>query len=108
MGRMRHASRCLRRVALGALVSVVIAGGQQLFAQIDTGSVLGTISDASGAIIPNAKVSLTNEGTSLTVATTTKADGTYLFTPVKIGTYSVEAEAPGFQKVTQAHLTLNI
>ncbi|HEV2494680.1 MAG TPA: TonB-dependent receptor [Terriglobia bacterium] len=51
---------------------------------------------------------MTNEGTNLTISTTSGADGSYLFTPVRIGTYAVAAEATGFQKVTQVHLTLNI
>ena len=91
-----------------ALLGLVLFATSSLRAQIDTGSILGTISDSTGAVIPGAKVSLTNEGTNLTIMTTSKGDGTYIFTPVKIGTYSVTAEAAGFAKVTQSHLTVNI
>ncbi len=95
----------------GTLLAVLLLGlssGPSLYAQIDTGSILGTITDQTGAVVPGATVSLTNEGTNLTITTTTRADGTYIFTPVKIGTYRVTAEAPGFQKVSQGHLTLSI
>lgn len=88
--------------ALALLVST------PLFAQVDAGSVLGTVKDQTGAVIPGAKVSLTNEETGFAITTATGADGSYIFNPVKIGTYSVVAEAPGFQKITQGHLTVNI
>jgi hypothetical protein len=79
-----------------------------LWAQIDTGTILGTVTDQTGAVIPGAKVSLTNEGTNLTVTTTTGADGGYVFSPLKIGTYTVSVEAAGFSKAVQAHLAVSI
>ncbi|MBZ5514020.1 MAG: TonB-dependent receptor [Acidobacteriia bacterium] len=79
-----------------------------LYAQADTGSIQGTIKDQSGAVIPNAKVTLTNEGTNLAITTTTGADGSYIFTPVKIGAYAVSVEAAGFAKALQSHITLSI
>jgi len=102
-------TRWIRKLGLGtALIGLALFAAQGLYAQIDTGSISGTISDASGAVVPAAKVSLTNEGTNLTIMTTSKDDGAYTFTPVKIGTYTVAAEAAGFQKVTQSHITVNI
>jgi hypothetical protein len=76
--------------------------------QIDTGAITGTVTDQTGAVVPNAKVSLTNEGTNLTVTTTTSADGSYTFSPVKIGSYTVSVEAAGFAKVVHPHLTVSI
>lgn len=87
---------------------LVLLGAQGLMAQVDTGSILGTVKDQSGAVIPGVKVSLTNEGTNLTTSTTSGADGGYVFTPVKIGSYSVTGEAQGFSKAVQSHVTLNI
>jgi hypothetical protein len=83
-------------------------GGRAAVAQVDTGALLGTVKDASGAVIPNAKVTLINEGTSLTLTMTTRGDGSYIFTPLKIGTYTVEAEAPGFEKGRNAGVVVNI
>jgi hypothetical protein len=91
---------------ISAFALVVFVPG--LRAQVDTGSILGTVSDQTGAVVPNAKVSLTNEGTGFTMTTTTSGQGTYTFTPVKIGVYSVSVESPGFAKAVQSHLTLNI
>ena len=77
-------------------------------AQMDSGTVLGTIRDQSGAVVPGAVVTLTNEGTALAASTTSGADGSYIFTPVRIGAYSVTSEAKGFKKVTQVHVTVDV
>jgi Carboxypeptidase regulatory-like domain len=89
-------------IILGVLV------GSPLFAQVDMGTIQGTVLDQSGAVVPNAKVSLTNESTSLTVTTKSNSTGAYIFTPIRIGTYTVTAEAPGFAKVIRTHLTVNV
>jgi hypothetical protein len=83
-------------------------GSLNLSAQIDTGTITGTITDQSGAVIPHAKVSLTNEETAFTIMTTADAGGSYTFTPVKIGRYTVSVEVSGFTKEVHAHLTVNI
>jgi hypothetical protein len=89
------------------LVVTLLAGGR-LCAQVDTGAILGTVKDQSGAVIPGAKLTLTNEGTGFNVSTVAEADGSYVFRPVKIGTYSVEAEYKGFQRILQEHVTVNV
>jgi hypothetical protein len=79
-----------------------------LQAQVDTGTILGTVTDATGAVIPSAKVTIRNEGTSVTQSTTTSASGGYVFTPLRIGTYAVEVEKEGFKRQRRASLELNI
>src|SRR5436853_614327 len=69
------------------------------FAQVDAGAILGTVKDSSGAVVPSAKVTLTNDDTGLVVATTTGGSGEYTFSPIKIGHYSLAAELKGFQRV---------
>ena len=106
---MRRHGFSLRYLLLGlAVLAVFILTSVKLHAQADTGSIQGTIKDQSGAVIPNAKVALTNEGTNLTITSNSRADGMYIFSPVKIGVYAVSAEAPGFAKTVQAHITLDI
>jgi hypothetical protein len=78
------------------------------YAQVDTGTLLGTVKDQSGAVVPNAKVTLTNEGTSFTLSTVSSGDGTYIFTPIRIGTYTVEAEYQGFQKARHTGIVVSI
>lgn len=68
------------------------------WAQGTTSRVVGVISDATGAVVPNAKVTLTNEATRVSFTTTTTDTGTYVFEAVQVGTYSVTVEAQGFKK----------
>ena len=70
-----------------------------LFGQFETAEVLGSINDPSGKGVPNASVTLTNQGTGIEAKATTGANGEYDFSNVKIGRYTVSAEAPGFSKV---------
>ncbi len=95
------------RIGLMAAAAAVLASGA-LRAQVDTGAILGTVRDQSGAIIPGAKVVLTNQGTGLSLTTITGSDGNYVFTPVKIGTYTVEAQYQGFRAVQQRDVTVNV
>ncbi|MBV9081895.1 MAG: TonB-dependent receptor [Acidobacteriaceae bacterium] len=66
------------------------------FAQIDTGSIVGSVYDASGAAIQNATVTLTNRATDQTWTTRTNEAGEYQFNALHPGSYSVKAANPGF------------
>src|SRR5438105_2680459 len=79
-----------------------------IHAQVDTGTILGTVTDASGAAISGAKVTLTNEGTSAALSTTTAPDGSYKFTPVRIGSYKLTASFQGFTTITQTNVVVNV
>lgn len=99
------------RGVIGSLVLTVLLlpfFSSQVLAQIDTGRFVGTVQDQSGAVIPNAKVTLTNEGTGFVLTTITGSSGTYVFNGVKIGTYAVEGEFQGFQKVSRVHVPLHV
>src|SRR5437763_8418612 len=91
-----------------AMSAVVLLFSATLNAQVDTGSITGTVKDPSGAVIGGAKVTLTNEGTGASLSTTTGPDGTYKFAPVRIGSYKLDATAEGFQTITQTHAVVNI
>jgi len=81
---------------LATVLFLSIASASTALAQFETASVVGTIRDTSGAVIPNAKVTLTNTATGVEVTRTSTADGTYEFVTVKSGIYIVTAELPGF------------
>jgi len=105
----RAVSMSIRHVAWALCVGVIVLlCGSPLHAQVDTGTVLGTVTDASSAPISGASVTLINEGTSAALTTTTGGDGSYKFTPVKIGTYSIKATYQGFQTVTQKSVQVNV
>jgi len=77
-------------------------------AQVDAGSILGTISDETGAVVSGASVTLTNEGTGASLTTTTGSDGGYKFSPVKIGSYKIDVSFQGFQPLTAKGVVVNI
>lgn len=79
-----------------------------LLAQVDTGSITGTVTDPSGAVVAGAKVVLTNEGTAAALSTTTGSDGGYKFSPVRIGNYKIEVSAANFKTVVESHVTVNV
>ena len=106
---MQRRSGFLHFLFLALAVSAIsLLTRASLRAQVDTGSIVGTVKDQSGAVIPGAKVGLKNEGTDLVVTATTGPDGGYTFSPVKIGTYEVSAEAAGFSRAVQSHISLSI
>jgi hypothetical protein len=65
-------------------------------AQFETASVVGSVRDTSGAVVPDAKVRLTNVQTGVSLERMTDFNGNYEFFTVRIGTYAVTAEKPGF------------
>jgi hypothetical protein len=79
-----------------------------LFAQVDQGAITGIVSDPSGAVVPNAHVTLRNTDIGLTLETITSSSGQYTFAPVRIGHYSVTASAQGFSSTTQQNLEVNV
>jgi hypothetical protein len=90
-------------LAVGVILSVL-----PLQAQVDTGSITGTVTDPSGAVVNGAKVTLTNEGTGTSLTVNTGNDGTYTFSPVRIGSYKIEASAQGFKTVAQSNVVVNV
>ena len=68
------------------------------YAQFDTATVLGTVTDSNGAAVPGATVTLKNTATGVTVQAQTDENGNYQFFNVKIGPYQVTAEAQGFSR----------
>jgi hypothetical protein len=77
-------------------------------AQVDTGSITGTVKDQSGAIVPGATVVITHEGQGLTLTSVTRGDGTYIFTPIRTGAYRIDVELQGFKKEARRGITVGI
>ncbi len=98
----------LTRTRTTALSALFLFSSGLLLSQVDTGSILGSIKDTSGAFIPGARVTLTNEDTALAETTTSGASGEYTFSPVKIGHYAVSAEFKGFERVEHTQVTVDV
>lgn len=77
-----------------------------MHAQTITGSINGTVTDASGAVITNAKVTATNVATGVETPTTTNNEGIYNIRFLQIGNYKVTIEAAGFTTTTYGPFTL--
>ena len=77
-------------------------------AQVNVGSISGTVADPSGAAVVDATVILVNEQTGVTLQTSTGGAGNYLFTPLQPGVYQVSVEAAGFKRVERGGLLLQV
>jgi hypothetical protein len=79
-----------------------------MWSQIDTATLVGTISDTAGAAIPNATVKVLDEATGLVLEQKVSGHGVYNFTALKVGNYTISATAPGFEQAEQTHVPLVI
>ncbi len=77
-------------------VCALVLTSAPAFAQFDTATVVGTVRDASNAVVPSAKVTLTGVETGISIVRASSDDGNYEFAAVKPGRYVVTAEKPGF------------
>ena len=73
-----------------------------------TGALTGTVTDSTGAVVPNATVTATSTDTGQTRTATTGSDGSYKFNLLPPGTYRVKFEAAGFQTVEVPSITVNV
>jgi hypothetical protein len=86
------------------LLATPLAG----MAQTVTGAIRGTITDASGAIVPGAKVNVTNIATGVTTTATTDQSGVYAIRFLQIGQYKLTVESAGFETVQYGPFSLEI
>lgn len=78
------------------------------FAQSDRGTITGTVSDPTSAVVQNATVVAQNSGTGAQYQTTTTATGNYTLPSLPAGVYNVSVEVPGFKKFTQQGITVQV
>ncbi len=97
---------CIFRFYLAA--SLLLSLAFTANAQAVKGSLVGTITDSSGAVAASATVTITETRTNLVSTTTTNADGNYVFSSVKEGLYRVEAALKGFKKVVRENVVVDV
>ncbi len=73
-----------------------------------TAQVRGTVTDPAHAVVNNAKVTVTNESTSIATTATTNARGEYVVNGLRPASYTVKVEAPGFRNVVRTRLVLAV
>ena len=105
----RNVFSCFRCVACVAFACLfLLVQPQHLIGQVDEGAINGVVQDSSGAAVPNAHVTLLNTDQGITLETATSAAGEYVFSPVRIGHYTVTVTAPGFSTTTQQNITVTV
>jgi hypothetical protein len=90
------------------VVLVCVSVSSPVWAQAETATITGTVTDTSNAALVGAKVKATNVATNVGQATVTDSQGRYSIPALPVGTYSVEATQPGFQTVVQSGITLSV
>lgn len=104
---MFTAARChFRWIIVCAFALLVLAGNAQ--AQKDTGSIVGTVTDASGAAVAGAKVVVTDVDRGINFETTTSEAGEYIAGPLHIGRYTVSVEHAGFKRAVSVPVSLDV
>lgn len=90
-------------LAIGAMLSWLPCVA---LAQTQTAQIAGVVGDASGALLPGTKITLTSETNSATQSTVTNVDGKYAFAAVKPGRYTLTVDAAGSRRGTRQHVTV--
>jgi len=90
------------------LAAFVLLTGATLLAQTFRGTILGTVTDASGAVVPGASVKVHNANTGLDRSTQASADGSYSVAELPIGTYTVTVSQSGFQTSVTSGVAVDV
>ncbi len=99
-----------QRILLQGVVCLVIFlfGSITGYAQFDTATVLGSVNDSTGAVVPKATVTLKNVDTGITQTAQVDENGSFQFNNVKIGIYQISAEAQGFSKAVADNIQVTV
>jgi hypothetical protein len=100
----------MRRIRVGVCV-LPLTGlllSQALFGQSDRGTITGTVTDPSGAVISGASLAATNTATGISTTTVTGSSGDYTIPLLPAGTYQVTAERDGFKKYVQPGIAVDV
>ncbi len=105
----RFLSHTVCRVVAVSLAFVLLWTTQTPFAraQEDQGTITGTVTDKTGALVRNATVEVMDVNTGFTMTRTSNGSGTFALSPLKIGTYTLKVSAPGFETDLRAGLEMH-
>jgi hypothetical protein len=105
---MRGSFRFHERTVKLVLLALTFLLSSSLYAQIDTGSIVGVVKDPSGAVISGATVTLKNSATGVTRVVTTNQDGGYQFAAMTPGVYSVQASSANFESAISNNIEIDV
>ena len=92
---------------VSCLLALVLLGSGVAYAQSTFATITGTVTDASGAIVPNAKITVTNVQTNVPSIVQSNAAGVFVVAQLNPGTYSLQAAASGFNAYVVSDIVLN-
>src|ERR1700676_4837442 len=92
----------------GVTLVFVIVTSVRVYAQVSGATLTGTVSDSSGAVIPNAQISIKNEGTGEVRSVTADSAGFYSAPNLLPGKYDITVTAPGFSTQVRNGITLTV
>src|SRR3984885_6672427 len=91
-----------------AVLTIILFGALPMFAQFDTGTITGTATDASGAVVAHAAITVTNVGTGIQKSYVTDQNGNFVASSLPYGTYVVATHASGFAESKSQPVVLNV
>ena len=105
----RKSSFCIFGIAAGvAIVCALLLGAHVSWAQVTlNATITGTVADSTGAVVPGATVTATNQDTGFHVSIPSNGDGTFVLPALQLGTYSVTVTKQGFQTFTEKGIVLH-
>src|SRR6476620_7730407 len=92
---------------LTVAILFIVIGGFIAWGQT-TATIVGTVTDTSGALVPNVSITVTSEGTGLTRKTLASQSGNFAVPLLPVGVYSVTAEITGFKRKTVTGIVLQV
>src|SRR6516165_9520627 len=90
------------------VVWLLLISGLGAFAQLDRGTLAGTVTDQTGALVPAVKITIRNTATNATYETTTNAAGQYTVPNLPVGSYEVTFQAAAFKKLVRSGITVSV
>ncbi|HTX42521.1 MAG TPA: TonB-dependent receptor [Acidobacteriaceae bacterium] len=105
---IRRAASLARSMGLAMVAILCLMMSGRAWAQFDTGTIAGAVTDPSGAVVPNAAITITNEGTGIQTRLHTDGAGNFVASAMPFGHYVVTAEAAGFANATTGSFVLNV
>jgi len=100
-------ARLITLVSISIVLALLMFSGRLLAQSADTATILGTVFDTSGAVVPNAAVIVENTATGLTRSTTSGGGGDYILPSLPTGNYVVKISSAGFQTFEQDRVLLH-
>jgi len=94
-------------VLLPSLLGLCLSGGSRLYAQAVNGTIVGTVTDPTGATVANAQVTIVLNGQNAVHTSVTNESGNFTEPDLPPGAYTVTIAAPGFKKETRENITLD-